>query len=155
MLRDSDPDLVNLLRHYLPEIQLLESFDQLPEDDSIFKLTSLVAEEETQAVREEISQQFANQGLTGTSSGFGCIDIIQKGMPKGKELSRLLDYWGMKPENLMAFGDGGNDIEILGLAGHPYVMANAPLSMRDLGQLAPTNNEDGVLQVIENYLSTY
>ncbi len=55
----------------------------------------------------------------------------------------------------MAFGDGGNDIEILGLAGHPYVMANAPLSMRDLGQLAPTNNEDGVLQVIENYLSTY
>lgn len=155
MLRDSDSDLVNLLRHYLPEIQLLESFDQLPEDDSIFKLTSLVAEEETQAVREEISQQFANQGLTGTSSGFGCIDIIQKGMHKGKGLSRLLDYWGMKPENLMAFGDGGNDIEILGLVGHPYVMANAPLSMRDLGQLAPTNNEDGVLQVIENYLSTY
>lgn len=154
MLKYSDPELVSLLKHYLPKIELLENFAELPQDDAFFKLTSLVPEEETQPIMARISQEFASYGLTGTSSGFGCIDIIQKGIHKGKGLSQLLDYWGCKPEHLLTFGDGGNDIEMLELSGHPYVMANAPESLKSLGKEAPSNNEDGVLEIIENYLNS-
>ncbi|EHI73528.1 haloacid dehalogenase-like hydrolase [Streptococcus criceti] len=152
LLTDADSKTIDVLKSYLlPKMQLVECFEQMPEDP-IFQLTVWVPEELTQQVVTEVSQTFADRNLTGTSSGPGSIDIIISGMHKGKGLSYLLDYWGLEAANLMCFGDGGNDIEMLKLAGQSYVMANAPENIRKLGQLAPSNNDDGVLQVIESYL---
>ncbi|MFC3932523.1 Cof-type HAD-IIB family hydrolase [Streptococcus dentapri] len=151
MLKSADPEKVAILRQYLPKLTFLDSYSLLPADH-IFKITLLVKEEQTQEVMDKIAEIFAQDQLTGTSSGFGCIDVITTGMHKGWGLSYLLDYWKLTPENLMAFGDGGNDIEMLKLASASYVMDNAPAPIKNYGQPAPSNNEDGVLEVIENYL---
>ena len=54
---------------------------------------------------------------------------------------------------VMAFGDSGNDIEMLEMAGHSYAVANAEEAVKAVAKhLAPTHQEGGVYQVIEEYL---
>ena len=61
----------------------------------------------------------------------------------------LLERWGLSPDNLMAFGDGGNDIEMLKLAKYSYAMDNASPDAKEAAKyLAKSNNEDGVLDAI-------
>lgn len=53
----------------------------------------------------------------------------------------------------MSFGDGNNDLEMLTLAGKSYAMKNGSNETHQTAQqLAPTNDEDGVLAVIESLL---
>lgn len=53
----------------------------------------------------------------------------------------------------MAFGDNANDMEMLELAGQSYAMANASDQVKAAAKyVAKSNQEDGVLDVIEAYL---
>lgn len=64
----------------------------------------------------------------------------------------MLNHWGYSPENLMVFGDGGNDIEMLKLAKYSFAMANAPQEIKNVAcYQAPSNQENGVLQVLANH----
>jgi len=53
------------------------------------------------------------------------IDIIPKGGGKQAGVKKYLDMYGLKPENIIAFGDGENDIEMLKFAGIGVAMGNA------------------------------
>ena len=57
----------------------------------------------------------------------------------------------MLPSELMAFGDANNDKDMLEFAEHSYVMANShDQSLFDIAKfIAPSNDEQGVLQIIE------
>lgn len=55
-------------------------------------------------------------------------------------------------DQLMAFGDGENDLSMLALAEYSYAMDNAsPVVKAAAKNLAPSNNDQGVMQVIEAY----
>lgn len=50
----------------------------------------------------------------------------------------------------MAFGDGGNDLEMLAYVDHSYAMANAPEKVKKTAKYqAPSNQESGVLEILE------
>ena len=121
-------------------------------DDHFFKVTLLVPDDLTFKVRDDINTLFADYQLTATSSGFGCIDVIPSHVHKGTGLDFLLNHWGYTPENLMVFGDGGNDIEMLTLAKYSFAMSNAPQEIKAVASYqAPSNQENGVLQVLSNH----
>ena len=69
--------------------------------------------------------------------------------------SRSTIYVGeIQPSELIAFGDGMNDKEMLELAGYSYAMENAEPALRKVAKyIAPSNNDDGVLQVLDKYLN--
>ena len=65
-------------------------------------------------------------------------------------LERLCAHLGASPADAMALGDTYNDIPMLKVAGHSYVVANAEEHMRAHARfVAPSNNERGVAQVID------
>ncbi len=141
----------DLLSYYLPVLKYVDNLHPIPEDD-YFKVTLLVRDELTFQVRDEINTLFADYQLTATSSGFGCIDVIPSHVHKGTGLDFLLNHWGHGPENLMVFGDGGNDIEMLKLAKYSFAMANAPQEIKNVANYqAPSNQENGVLQVLARH----
>ena len=70
--------------------------------------------------------------VRAVSSGYGCIDILQAGIHKAWGLEELLKRWDLKPEQIMAFGDSENDIEMLELAGIAYAMENAEESVKEV-----------------------
>lgn len=141
----------DLLSYYLPVLKYVDNLHPIPEDD-YFKVTLLVCDELTFQVRDEINTLFSDYQLTAISSGFGCIDVIPSHVHKGTGLDFLLNHWGYGPENLMVFGDGGNDIEMLKLAKYSFAMANAPQEIKNVANYqAPSNQENGVLQVLARH----
>ncbi|GGX91610.1 hypothetical protein GCM10007160_18790 [Litchfieldella qijiaojingensis] len=60
-----------------------------------------------------------------TYSMVDSLEVMAEGVNKGTALQRLLDVLGLTPRECLAFGDNLNDTEMLNLAGHAFVMANA------------------------------
>ena len=82
------------------------------------------------------------------------IEIMPEGVDKGRSLARLAALLGLAPDEVVAFGDGQNDVPMLTFAGAGYAMANAcGEALACTPNIAPPNTEDGVAQVIERYLA--
>ena len=125
-------------------------------DSSLFggvlKMSMVVGEERLDSVLQEVNDLF-NGHVRAVSSGYGCIDILQDGIHKAWGLVELLKRWNLKPEQIMAFGDSENDIEMLELAGISYAMENAEEAVKEVAtKVAPANSQAGVYQVLENWL---
>ena len=125
-------------------------------DSSLFggvlKMSMVVGEERLDSVLQEVNDLFDGR-VRAVSSGYGCIDILQDGIHKAWGLVELLKRWNLKPEQIMAFGDSENDIEMLELAGISYAMENAEDAVKRVAtKVAPANSQAGVYQVLENWL---
>lgn len=69
---------------------------------------------------------------------------------KGEGIRRLAKILGLKKEETMAFGDGENDLSIIGKVGISVAMENGDERLKQLADYtAPCNNEAGVAQMIE------
>lgn len=71
------------------------------------------------------------------------IDIVPKGGGKQAGIQAYMEANGLKPENIMAFGDGENDIEMLKFAGIGVAMGNASDSVKAIADYVTDNVEDG------------
>ena len=118
----------------------------------VLKMSMVVGEERLESVLQEINDLFDGH-VRAVSSGYGCIDILQDGIHKAWGLVELLKRWNLKPEQIMAFGDSENDIEMLELAGISYAMENAEEAVKEIAtKVAPANSQAGVYKVLENWL---
>jgi len=118
----------------------------------VLKMSMVVGEERLDSVLQEVNDLFDGR-VRAVSSGYGCIDILQDGIHKAWGLVELLKRWNLKPEQIMAFGDSENDIEMLELAGISYAMENAEESVKRVAtKVAPANSQAGVYKVLENWL---
>jgi cof-like hydrolase len=118
----------------------------------VLKMSLVVGEDRMDQVQEDFNQVF-NGYVQAVSSGYGCLDIIQDGIHKAWALQELLKRWDIKPEEIMAFGDSENDVEMLELAGIAYAMENADEKAKAVAtNIAPANSQGGVYQVLESWL---
>ena len=118
----------------------------------VLKMSMVVGEERSESVLQEINDLFDGH-VRAVSSGYGCIDILQDGIHKAWGLEELLKRWNLKSEQIMAFGDSENDIEMLEMAGISYAMENAEERVKEIAtEVAPANSQAGVYQVLENWL---
>jgi len=118
----------------------------------VLKMSMVVGEERLDSVLQEVNDLFDGR-VRAVSSGYGCIDILQDGIHKAWGLVELLKRWNLKPEQIMAFGDSENDIEMLELAGISYAMENAEEAVKRVAtKVAPANSRAGVYKVLENWL---
>lgn len=81
------------------------------------------------------------------------IEINAAGVNKGKGLIKLGELLGICREEIMACGDGDNDVEMLGEAGFGVAMENAEEEVkRAADYITETNDEDGVAKAIERFV---
>lgn len=82
------------------------------------------------------------------------VEMAPPGVDKGRSLLRLAAHFGLEPGEVMAFGDGQNDVSMIALAGTGVCMQNGcPEALAAADRIAPPNTEDGVAVVIEEYLA--
>lgn len=141
---------------FVDAIVRVESFDDIPEDETIVKMSMMTGDAvEADAVMADFNAHFTGN-LRAVTSGFGTIDIIQTGVHKAAGLQVLMEHYGVFADELMAFGDSGNDVEMLHLANYSYAVANAPQIIKQHAKfLAPDHKDNGVLEVIEDYLDSH
>lgn len=151
--KNAPTDFKRLMHFYYPnEIQVDNLPEDIPSSERVTKLT-LNCSAELAAKIESRFNKFNGERIHCTTSGFDDIDIVPYGVNKAQGLKYFLRYFNVKPSELIAFGDGLNDKEMLELAGYSYAMANDDERIKKLAKYqAPSNNDSGVLQVLEKYL---
>lgn len=136
---------------YYHRLQWVDDFKKVT--DQILKFAPTVPEEKTYFYYDIFRERLKGK-VEPTTSGHGSIDLIVPGCHKASGLKRLVERWGISPEQCAAFGDGGNDIEMLNYCGYSYAMENAPQNVKDAAKyICPSNEEDGVLVTLEKIFS--
>lgn len=150
-LRDTDADVLALMRHYYRRLAVVDRWSDVGED--IVKLALHCPTYGTTDLLDELAAGLPD-GVAPTSSGHGSIDLVPRGVNKGVALAWLGERLGIAPASMLAFGDGGNDVEMLQLAGLGVAMANAPDEVKTHADVvAGHHDEDGVLEFLEGLLA--
>ncbi len=77
--------------------------------------------------------------LSLTVAGEYWIDCTMQGINKAQAIQRLLDQYGLRPEQLMASGDQMNDYEMLRMAGLSLAVSNADERLKTVATHYPDN----------------
>jgi len=81
------------------------------------------------------------------------MEFVDAGASKGLALAAIGAAYGIAREEMIAVGDGWNDVSMLEYAGLGVAMGNAPEEIKAICQhVTLGNDEDGVAAVIERYL---
>ncbi len=79
-------------------------------------------------------------------------EILPKGNNKGTGLKKLAKKLGIKQEEIMAIGDGNNDIEMFEYANYSVAMENGTeLAKKAAKYQTDSNENDGVAKAIRKY----
>ena len=78
------------------------------------------------------------------------LELVPQGIDKALSLSVLLENIGMTCEEVIAIGDGYNDLSMIKFAGMGIAMGNAQEPVKKAADyITLTNDEDGVAEAIE------
>lgn len=95
--------------------------------------------------------------LTTTFSLPVALEVMAKGVSKGAALTWVADRLGVPLSEVIAFGDGMNDMEMLRTAGKGVLMGNADPrlkeDLRDLEEIG-SNREESVARYLEERFLT-
>ncbi len=81
------------------------------------------------------------------------IDVTKKGCTKKNAIHILADKLGIKQEEIIVMGDGGNDISMFECAGLKIAMGNAEEYLKEKADyITETNNNDGVAKAIKKFI---
>jgi Cof subfamily protein (haloacid dehalogenase superfamily) len=79
--------------------------------------------------------------------------IMAKGVSKLEAIRYILNEWKMEMDDIVAFGDDFNDIDIIKHSGVGVAMGNAVSDLKDVAKyVTKTNDEDGVAFFLEEML---
>ena len=88
------------------------------------------------------------------SPKYDLVQVIPYGASKAAALHWLLERWGLSLDEVIAFGDDVNDVEMVAEAGLGVAMANAVPEVKAVAdRITTTNDEDGVAAVLEEFLA--
>ncbi|MCD8018564.1 MAG: Cof-type HAD-IIB family hydrolase, partial [Clostridiales bacterium] len=125
-------DMAGFIREHIREIEGIDLVLTLPER------------------KDRIYQQL--QGIPNlyiTSSTNYYLELADVAVSKASALQVLARQLGITAEQVMAFGDGGNDLEMLQWAGHGVAMKNAaPVLLAAADDVTSGNDEDGVARYL-------
>lgn len=108
----------------------------------------------TEEIRQQIRKKVMdNYDVYCSSSSMHNLEFGKTDCSKGVALSWLCQHLGIDPSQVMAFGDGENDKEMLQLVGCGVAMGNAHPACKAAADLViGTCAEDGVAEYLETIL---
>ena len=93
------------------------------------------------------------EGIEVTGALVNNIEVSVQGVNKGNALLALGEMLHIKKEEILALGDGANDIEMLKKAGLGIAMANSSDEVKAAADIVTvSNDEEGVARIIEEYV---
>lgn len=146
---DSPPMIEYLLatRRLVPDVRA--KFKK--ENRSLDKVQGLfVSVEDRDAAFEELKEI---PGIEITGALDRNIEVNAAGVNKGIAMVRLGETMGIPGEEIMAFGDGANDLKMIRSVGIGVAVGNAIEELKEAADyIAASNDEEGVAHFIEEYV---
>lgn len=102
-------------------------------------------------LEQEMKVTLENQMNVFRSEPF-FLELVPKGIDKARSLAVLLKKLGISKEEMIACGDGFNDLSMIQYAGLGVAMANAQEVIKNAADyITLSNEEDGVAAVVEKF----
>lgn len=116
------------------------------------KITIISWEQTLEELEEHYKRQYRSAVNTMRSRPY-FLELTHPGATKGQGLKLLSGSLGIKREEIIAFGDNYNDLDMINFAGMGVAMANAVPELKEGSDLvAAANTEDGVAKVLEKHV---
>lgn len=81
------------------------------------------------------------------------IEAVPHGTSKASGLSKVCEKLGIDKEQVIAFGDARNDLEMIKFAGHGVAMGNACEELKECAdEITLSNNEDGIVHTLNHLI---
>lgn len=108
-----------------------------------------------QSPEEETKHNIIQRFMPGCESMRWCdgfFDVIPKGSKKSGGIDKIIAHYGIRLEETIAFGDGGNDIDMLQHAGIGIAMGNAADNVKTAADYVTTSvDNDGILNALKHF----
>jgi Cof subfamily protein (haloacid dehalogenase superfamily) len=118
------------------------------------KLVVVDDPDELDAFRPSLVEQFGERLFIAKSLPY-FLELASPRISKGSGLGFVAEHLGFAAARTVAFGDGENDLELLGWAGYGVCVENGSDVLKAQADwLCPGPEEQGVAQVVEAYLDS-
>lgn len=103
-------------------------------------------------IHQEVLTEFGGELTINKSKEF----FLEFGNLKSKKsyaLNELAESLGIRPEEILAVGDGMNDLDMIAYAGIGVAMGNAQKEVQEIADyITDTNDRDGVARALEKFV---
>lgn len=141
---------LDLLKEYYSSYEMHENFSSVT--DEILKIAVYHDTSTKDFVYPEMID-FENQ-IKVKVSGPKWLDLNHINANKGYALNQLMQHLGIQKNEVLAFGDYYNDLEMLNLVDYSFAMGNAQEQVKEVAKyLTLSNNDFGVESVLEKLLN--
>lgn len=132
-LLSDDQEAWDQYKDYYYRLKTIRSLQDVDAQDIILKVALSVPDADTQEILEGLTADLQDI-IKPVSSGHGSIDLIIPQYHKGHAIEFLCQRYHLSLQECAAFGDGGNDIEMLKMVGYGFAMGNASLAVKAAAQ---------------------
>lgn len=83
------------------------------------------------------------------------LEVLNKGVSKGKAVKELINKYGFSEDEVMTFGDQWNDFDMLKLVKYGYLMGNASEDLKKEfteDRITLSNDDEGIYHIIKDIL---
>jgi len=151
----------DIRRQYFGIQSTLIDFTNIWEQERIIKGTVVASSAEERAKADSLCRRFAgdldNLTFSWTSTpaypNVDFVNIVARGVSKGRALEALASYLAIPLTKVMAIGDERNDVSLLSTAGLAIAMDNAAAEVKAVADYITLDvDQDGVAAAIKKFL---
>ena len=107
--------------------------------------------EKIKAATKELQDKYGDKLYIIRSTPYFC-EVSNPEASKGAALCYLRDFWGYKPDEVLAIGDQDNDIDMIKAAGIGISMGNGTENLKSVADFVTKSvDEDGFCYAIERF----
>ena len=118
-------------------------------------ITKAIWIDETEKIKKlqgKIQEHFGGTLNCHTSRPY-LLEFVDKNASKAVGMEKIGEYYNIDKSEMIAAGDGYNDISMIKYAGLGVVMGNAPNDIKEIADFVTlTNDEDGLAYVINKFV---
>jgi rRNA maturation RNase YbeY len=135
-----------------PKAEIISSVDQLIAEADIQKVIFMDTTEGVSSVIRPYWSEATGDRANVVQAQSDMLEIVPPGTSKGNGVKMLLNHLGVSPDEIMAIGDGENDIEMLQLASLGVALSNGAEKTKAVADvIGVSNDQDGVADAIYRY----
>ena len=145
----------NKIHHYDKTVNIIEFLENI--NEIIHVSATFINNEFVEEYLKIFTEKFPMLKVEIMQDSFGevkWLEIFQKGIEKYKGIKEVAKLEGISNEDIIAFGDGLNDVEMLKKCGIGVAMKNALPEVKEQANYitSRTNSENGVVEFLKEYL---
>lgn len=128
----------------------ITNFDDF-KNREITKFFFLTEFENMNILEKKLRDEF-ERDLSVTLSSPYCLELLKKNVNKGEAIKKIAENLNISLEEMIAFGDGLNDYEMLSNVGKAFIMGNGNARLKEKLpnlEIVGTCDEDGVAKKLE------